>query len=127
MVGDLKGLSEAMCAFAEATVDYPRLLATIAERVAGVLRGVCIVRVASEDGETLWTAAGCDAHPGAAASLEELALLTDTHADPRGTSMCGQTATRRSRCDRCFTRAHNGTKRRVPSCTRRHDDLRPLL
>jgi PAS domain S-box-containing protein len=50
-IGDarLRGLSDTMRAFAEATIDYQRLLATVAERMARLVGQGCIVALLSED------------------------------------------------------------------------------
>ena len=47
--GRLRGLSDTMRAFAEATIDYQRLLSTVAERMAGLVGHGCIVALLSED------------------------------------------------------------------------------
>jgi PAS domain S-box-containing protein len=49
----LHALSETMRAFAEATTDYQRLLATVAERMSGLIGDGAFVAVASEDGSNL--------------------------------------------------------------------------
>jgi len=51
--GRLRGLSDTMRAFAEATIDYPRLLRTVAERMAGLVGHGCIVALLSEDEQRL--------------------------------------------------------------------------
>ncbi|HYP97159.1 MAG TPA: ATP-binding protein [Polyangiaceae bacterium] len=47
--GRLRGLSDTMRAFAEATIDYQRLLRTVAERMAKLVGHGCIVALLSED------------------------------------------------------------------------------
>lgn len=55
--GRLHGLSDTMRAFAEATVDYQRLLATVAERMARLVGNGCVVAMLSEDELSLIPAA----------------------------------------------------------------------
>ncbi|HYQ46870.1 MAG TPA: ATP-binding protein [Polyangiaceae bacterium] len=55
--GRLRGLSDTMRAFAEATIDYQRLLATVAERMARLVGHGCIVALVSEDLQRLIPAA----------------------------------------------------------------------
>jgi two-component system cell cycle sensor histidine kinase/response regulator CckA len=45
----LHGLSDTMRAFAEATIDYQRLLRTVAERMAALLDGGCVLALVTED------------------------------------------------------------------------------
>src|SRR6478736_5321768 len=47
--GRLRGLSDTMRAFAEATIDYQRLLKIVAERMARLVGHGCIVALVSED------------------------------------------------------------------------------
>ena len=51
--GRLYGLSDTMRAFAEATIDYQRLLSTVAERMARLLGNGCIVALLSDDEQCL--------------------------------------------------------------------------
>ena len=55
--GRLRGLSDTMRAFAEATIDYQRLLRTVAERMAGLVGHGCVVALLSEDEQWLSPAA----------------------------------------------------------------------
>ena len=55
--GRLRGLSDTMRAFAEATIDYQRLLSTVAERMARLVGQGCVVALLSEDGQRLNPAA----------------------------------------------------------------------
>ncbi|MEI9939468.1 MAG: ATP-binding protein [Pseudomonadota bacterium] len=55
--GRLRGLSDTMRAFAEATIDYQRLLGTVAERMASLVGQGCVIALLSEDGELLNPAA----------------------------------------------------------------------
>jgi len=55
--GRLHGLSDTMRAFAEATIDYERLLRTVAQRMAGLVGHGCIVALLSEDEQRLNPAA----------------------------------------------------------------------
>ena len=45
----LHGLSDTMRAFAEATIDYQRLLRTVAERMAALLDSGCVLALVTED------------------------------------------------------------------------------
>jgi two-component system cell cycle sensor histidine kinase/response regulator CckA len=51
--GRLHGLSDTMRAFAEATIDYQRLLNTVAERMAHLVGDGCVVALLSEDEKSL--------------------------------------------------------------------------
>src|SRR6187431_2870987 len=51
--GRQRGLSDAMRAFAEATIDYQRLLRTVAERMARLLGHGCVIALSSEDEQQL--------------------------------------------------------------------------
>ena len=51
--GRLRGLSDTMRAFAEATIDYQRLLNTVAERMARLVGNGCVVALLSEDEQSL--------------------------------------------------------------------------
>jgi len=55
--GRLRGLSDTMRAFAEATIDYPRLLRTVAERMSRLVGHGCIIALLSEDEQRLIPAA----------------------------------------------------------------------
>ena len=55
--GRLRGLSDTMRAFAEATIDYQRLLRTVAERMAGLVGHGCVLALFSEDEQLLNPAA----------------------------------------------------------------------
>src|SRR3954447_17017354 len=55
--GRLRGLSDTMRAFAEATIDYQRLLRTVAECMARLIGHGCIVALLSEDQQQLLPAA----------------------------------------------------------------------
>src|SRR4051812_48507374 len=55
--GRLRGLSDTMRAFAEATIDYQRLLRTVAERMAGLVGHGCVLALSSEDEQLLQPAA----------------------------------------------------------------------
>jgi PAS domain S-box-containing protein len=55
--GRLRGLSDTMRAFAEATIDYQRLLRTVAERMAALVGHGCLVALLSEDEQWLSPAA----------------------------------------------------------------------
>ena len=55
--GRLRGLSDTMRAFAEATIDYQRLLRTVAERMARLVGHGCIVALLSEDQQRIIPAA----------------------------------------------------------------------
>lgn len=55
--GRLRGLSDTMRAFAEATIDYQRLLSTVAERMARLVGHGCIVALLSEDEQRIVPAA----------------------------------------------------------------------
>jgi len=55
--GRLRGLSDTMRAFAEATIDYQRLLSTVAERMARLVGHGCVIALLSEDQEWLNPAA----------------------------------------------------------------------
>jgi len=55
--GRLRGLSDTMRAFAEATIDYQRLLRTVAERMAKLVGHGCVVALLSEDQQRLIPAA----------------------------------------------------------------------
>ena len=55
--GRLRGLSDTMRAFAEATIDYQRLLRTVAERMARLVGHGCVVALLSEDEQWLSPAA----------------------------------------------------------------------
>jgi PAS domain S-box-containing protein len=56
-------VSEALHEFAEATSDYPRLLAVIAERIARTIGDVCIVLLLADDKESLVAATYFDRDP----------------------------------------------------------------
>jgi two-component system cell cycle sensor histidine kinase/response regulator CckA len=49
----LHGLSDTMRAFAEATIDYQRLLCTVVERMAALLGGGCVLALVTEDERSL--------------------------------------------------------------------------
>ncbi|HEX3850707.1 MAG TPA: GAF domain-containing protein, partial [Polyangiaceae bacterium] len=49
----LHELSDTMRAFAEATIDYQRLLQTVAERMAALLDGGCVLALVTEDESSL--------------------------------------------------------------------------
>ena len=49
----LHELSDTMRAFAEATIDYQRLLRTVAERMAALLGGGCVLALVTEDERSL--------------------------------------------------------------------------
>ncbi|MES1178597.1 MAG: ATP-binding protein [Myxococcales bacterium] len=51
--GRLHGLSDTMRAFAEATIDYQRLLNTVAERMASLVGNGCVVALLSDDEKSL--------------------------------------------------------------------------
>src|SRR5204863_5030339 len=51
--GRLRGLSDSMRAFAEATIDYQRLLATVVEHMARLVGHGCMVALVSEDQQWL--------------------------------------------------------------------------
>src|SRR6188768_463 len=51
--GRLYSLSDTMRAFAEATIDYQRLLRTVAERMARLVGHGCVLVLVSEDGQQL--------------------------------------------------------------------------
>jgi PAS domain S-box-containing protein len=53
----LRGQSDTMRAFAEATIDYQRLLCTVAERMSRVLGHGCVIALLSEDEQQLIPAA----------------------------------------------------------------------
>ncbi len=55
--GRLRGLSDTMRAFAEATIDYQRLLCTVAERMARLVGQGCVIALLSEDEQLLNPAA----------------------------------------------------------------------
>ena len=55
--GRLRGLSDSLRAFAEATIDYQRLLCTVAERMAGLLGHGSAVALLSADEQELLPAA----------------------------------------------------------------------
>ncbi|HET7542385.1 MAG TPA: ATP-binding protein [Polyangiaceae bacterium] len=55
--GRLRGLSDTMRAFAEATIDYQLLLRTVTERMCGLLGQGCLVALLSEDQQRLSPAA----------------------------------------------------------------------
>ena len=55
--GRLRGLSDSMRAFAEATIDYQRLLDTVVLRLANLVGDGCILALLSEDERTLHTGA----------------------------------------------------------------------
>jgi len=55
--GRLRGLADTMRAFAEATIDYQRLLRTVAERMAGLIGHGCVIALLSEDEQLLDPAA----------------------------------------------------------------------
>ena len=55
--GRLRGLSDTMRAFAEATIDYQRLLHTVAERMAQLVGHGCVIALLSEDQQRLIPAA----------------------------------------------------------------------
>ncbi|HEY0464335.1 MAG TPA: GAF domain-containing protein, partial [Polyangiaceae bacterium] len=55
--GRLRGLSDTMRAFAEATIDYQRLLQTVAERMARLVGHGCVIVLLSEDQKWLNPAA----------------------------------------------------------------------
>src|SRR3954466_4880518 len=55
--GRLRGLSDTMRAFAEATIDYQRLLRTVAERMARLVGHGCVIALLSEDEQWLVPAA----------------------------------------------------------------------
>jgi two-component system cell cycle sensor histidine kinase/response regulator CckA len=55
--GRLRGLSDTMRAFAEATIDYQRLLNTVAARMARLVGHGCIVALLSEDQQRIIPAA----------------------------------------------------------------------
>jgi len=55
--GRLRGLSDTMRAFAEATIDYQRLLRTVAERLAHLVGHGCVLALLSEDQQQLVPAA----------------------------------------------------------------------
>jgi PAS domain S-box-containing protein len=56
-------LAEASREFAEATSDYPRLLAVIAQRIAETIGDVCIVLLLSDDAQALEAATHYDRDP----------------------------------------------------------------
>ena len=51
--GRLHGLSDTMRAFAEATIDYQRLLDTVAERMARLVGNGCVIALLSDDESSL--------------------------------------------------------------------------
>src|SRR3954470_24441617 len=51
--GRLHGLPDTMRAFAEATIDYQRLLNTVAERMGRLVGNGCVVALLSEDEQSL--------------------------------------------------------------------------
>jgi two-component system, cell cycle sensor histidine kinase and response regulator CckA len=51
--GRLHGLSDTMRAFAEATIDYQRLLKTVAQRMAQLVGNGCVIALLSEDEQSL--------------------------------------------------------------------------
>ncbi|HEY3254497.1 MAG TPA: ATP-binding protein [Polyangiaceae bacterium] len=55
--GRLRGLSDTMRAFAEATIDYQRLLSTVAERMTRLVGHGCVIALLSEDEQLLHPAA----------------------------------------------------------------------
>ena len=55
--GRLRGLPDTMRAFAEATIDYQRLLRTVAERLARLVGDGCVLVLLSEDEQLLHPAA----------------------------------------------------------------------
>lgn len=71
-----KLLSDAMHAFAEATIDGQRLVDTIARRLADDIGDSCSVLVLSDDGRVLVPVANHGAHPAAAGAIETLHAST---------------------------------------------------
>ncbi|HEX2870292.1 MAG TPA: PAS domain S-box protein, partial [Polyangiaceae bacterium] len=72
MAGRLRLLAETSHEFAEATVDYERLLATVARRLAEVVGDLCSVRAVSEDGQMFEDGAVHHADPEVATWVHEL-------------------------------------------------------
>jgi two-component system cell cycle sensor histidine kinase/response regulator CckA len=68
----LHELSETMRAFAEATTDYDRLLATVAERMAKLVGDGCVLVLVSEDEQTLHAGAVYFADSALNASAERI-------------------------------------------------------
>ncbi len=66
-------LGEVVRSFADATTDYPRLLETIATRTATLLGHYCSIRLLSDDGGTLETAAMCDPVDGKSSAMSAAA------------------------------------------------------
>lgn len=72
MAARLEVLAQTSRQFAEATVDYERLLATIARRLAEVVGDLCSVRAVSEDGQMLEAGVVHHADPEIASWVQEL-------------------------------------------------------
>jgi PAS domain S-box-containing protein len=78
----LSVLSEVMRAFAEATTDPQRLLDTVAQRLAEVIKDFCIVTLLSDDGLTLTPASMFDPDPEVRRQVREAfcePFLLETH------------------------------------------------
>lgn len=68
----LRILTQAMTAFAAATMDTPRLLDTVAKSVADVIEDICVVFLLSKDGTALETASMASAVPEILVDVEQL-------------------------------------------------------
>jgi PAS domain S-box-containing protein len=77
----LHALSEAMRAFAEATTDYERLLATVAERTCALVADGAFVTVVSDDRTMLTPGATCFRDPAAQEVALRFATAGPVHVD----------------------------------------------
>lgn len=68
----LELLSEASHAFAEAVIDYPRLLSTVAQRASEILGDTCWIRLITADGQHLDDVAFYDPDPAVEAYMRVL-------------------------------------------------------
>lgn len=77
----LELLSEASHAFAEAVIDYPRLLSTVAQRASEILGDLCWIRLISADGQRLENVALYDPDPAVEAYMRVLSDAVVQRAD----------------------------------------------
>jgi PAS domain S-box-containing protein len=77
----MRVLSDATRAFAESTTDYELLLATIAQKLALVAGGACLVFVVSEDGQWLSPASVHAVDPAVLGQLRRLLSVTPWRVD----------------------------------------------
>src|SRR5215471_14112937 len=78
-----RSLTDAVRAFADASVDYPRLLEIVAKTAAELLECACAVGLLSEDGRQVETVAVYDSNPAARDLVRELARAKPLSVDAR--------------------------------------------